>query len=230
MIYWIFYYLFKLITKTIFRGEVYGQENFPKGQAFVGAMNHHSMLDFVAMALVVNFKAHGIVKEEMFRVPVLGWWLRKVGMIPIVRGASDREAFSHALEALKRGKIIFIAPEGTRKWRGGERPRPRTGFVRLAQLGDVPIVPCALYGTRKALPPGAWFPRPVKVRGMVGKPIYLDKVEVRPENYEQLLAQAWSVMKEIYRMEEELAAMDAGARSSRSQVRDISRAGQPAEV
>jgi 1-acyl-sn-glycerol-3-phosphate acyltransferase len=227
MIYWISYYIFKFIMKVFFRGEVYGRENFPKGQPFIGVMNHNSLLDMVAMALVINFRATSLVKEELFRVPLLSWWLRKIGMVPIVRGASDREAFSRALAALERGEILFIAPEGTRKWKGGERPRPHTGFVRLAQLSGVPVVPCALHGTRQALPPGAWFPRLVKVRAMVGKPIRLEKVEVTRENYDRLLEQAHKVMQEIYRMEDELAAMDY---SSRSQEREVAHAHQTAKV
>jgi len=216
--------------KVLYRGEVYGKENFPKDRPFIGVINHNSLLDIPAMALVVDFRARSIVKEELFRVPLLGWWLRRIGMVPIVRGASDREAFSRALSALQNGEILFVAPEGTRKWKNGKRPRPRTGFVRLAQLARVPVVPCALHGTREALPPGAWLPRLVKVRAMVGKPIELEEVEVVPESYPKLLDQAWSVMKEIYRMEEDLAAMDAGSRTSQRRQRDMAQAQRTAEA
>ncbi len=200
MIYWISAFILKLFAKIYLRGKGYGQENFPATGPYIGVVNHNSNLDAVAMALVIKHRVHTMAKDSLFRVPVLKWWLKAVHMFPVVREASDQEAFERALNLLKSGEILFMAPEGTRKKQPGERLRPRTGFVRLAQLSGAPVVPVAIWGTDRVLPPKAWFPRPAKVRVRVGKPIQLEKIEVCLENKDKLQQQADMVMDVVYQM------------------------------
>ena len=198
-------FILKLFAKIYLRGKGYGKENFPKKGPFIGVVNHNSNMDVVAMALVLKHHVHTMAKDSLFRVPILKWWLKAVGMFPVVRNASDREAFKNAVSLLGKGEVLFMAPEGTRKKENGERVRPKTGFVRLAQMTNVPIVPVAIWGTDKVLPPGAWFPRPVKVWARVGKPIELEKIKVTLENKDVLQQQADMVMNVIYQMLEEFS-------------------------
>lgn len=205
MLFWISAFVFKLFAKIYLRGKGFGKENFPEQGPYIGVVNHNSNMDAVAMALVVKHRAHTMAKESLFSVPILKWWVKAVGMFPVVRDTSDHEAFDKALNFLKKGEILFMAPEGTRKKEKGGKPRPRTGFIRLAQMTGVPVVPVALWGTDRVLPPGAWFPRPVKVLARVGKPIELEKIEVTLENKDKLQQQADMVMDVIYQMLEEFA-------------------------
>ncbi len=200
MIYWISAFILKLFAKIYLRGKGYGRENFPDRGPYIGVVNHNSNLDAVAMSLVIKHKVYTMAKDSLFRVPVLKWWLKAVHMFPVVRDASDQVAFERALNLLNRGEVLFMAPEGTRKKQPGERLRARTGFVRLAQLTGAPVVPVAIWGTDRVLPPGAWFPRPAKVRVRVGKPIRLDKIEVSLENKDKLQQQADMVMNIVYQM------------------------------
>ncbi|MFQ5824278.1 MAG: lysophospholipid acyltransferase family protein [bacterium] len=212
MVYWLSYYIFKFIIKVFFRGVCYDRQNLPKKGPFIGVINHNSILDILAMALVVRQKASSMVKHSLFKVPILGWWLRTVHMFPVVRGTGDREAFEYALGLLKEGYVLFMAPEGTRKYDPDNPPRAHSGFIRLAQLANCPVVPIAITGTREALPPGTKFPRFVKVRAKVGKPIQLEKVEVNLKNRNKLQQQAQKTMSEVYKLRDELLAMD-GKRS-----------------
>ena len=200
MLFRISVFIFKIFAKIYLRGKGYGKENFPKKGPYIGVVNHNSNLDAVAMALVMKHRVHTMAKDSLFRVPILKWWLKAVGMFPVARDSSDHEAFDYAFNLLKKNKILFMAPEGTRKKKKGERLRPRTGFIRLAQIAGVPVVPVAIWGTDKVLPPGAWLPRPVKVRTRVGKPIELEKIEVTLENKDKLQQQADMVMDVIYSM------------------------------
>ncbi len=200
MIYWISAFIFKMFAKIYLRGKGYGKENFPDQGPYIGAVNHNSNLDALAMALVLKQRVHTMAKDSLFRVPILKWWLKAVGMFPVMRDASDYEAFDNALNLLNKGEILFIAPEGTRKKEEGQRLRPRTGIIRLAQMTGAPVVPVAIWGTDRVLPPKAWFPRPVKVRVRVGKPIHLEKIEVALENKDKLQQQADMVMDIIYQM------------------------------
>ena len=204
MAFWISAFIFLIFSKIYFRGKGVGKENFPEKGPYIGIINHNSNMDTVAMSLVAKHRVRTMVKDSLFKVPILKWWLKAVGMFPVVRDAADERAFEQALEFLKQGEILFMAPEGTRKKENGERRRPRTGFIRLAQLAGCPVVPIAIHGTDKVLPPGAWFPRPVKVRVQVGKPIHLEKIEVTIENKEKLQHQANMVMDRIYEMLEQL--------------------------
>jgi len=163
-------------------------------------------MDVIAMALAVRHKVHTMAKHSLFRVPVLKWWLRAVGMFPVIRNAADRRAFNHAIHLLRNHQVLIMAPEGTRKRTGNVRIRPKTGFIRLAQITDTPVVPIAIFGTDKVLPPGAWFPRPVSVRVMVGKPIRLEKIQLKHENKEQIQRQADMVMDLVYEMLAQLEA------------------------
>lgn len=204
MIYWLSAFILRLFTKIYLRGRAYGRENLPDKGPYLGVVNHNSNMDVVAMSLVVKQRVHTMAKDSLFRVPVLKWWLKAVGMFPVMRDASDERAFNYGLELLRQGKVLFMAPEGTRKKIEGQRNRPRTGFVRLAQLTGCPVVPVAIYGTERVLPPGAWFPRPTRVRVKVGAPIQLEKIEVSLENKERLQQQADMVMDVIYRLLDEI--------------------------
>lgn len=204
MVFWISAFILKIFAKIYFRGKGFGKENFPASGPFIGIVNHNSNMDTVAMALVVRHVAHTMAKDSLFKVPILKWWLKAVGMFPVVRDAADEAAFNKAVDLLKNGKVLFMAPEGTRKKMNGQRNRPRTGFVRMAQILGCPVVPVAIWGTDRVLPPGAWFPRPVKVAVKVGKPIYLPKIEVRPDKKHLLQEQADYVMDIVYQMIDEL--------------------------
>jgi 1-acyl-sn-glycerol-3-phosphate acyltransferase len=208
MVFWLSVFIFKIFSKIYFRGKGYGKENFPDTGPYIGVINHNSNMDAVAMALVMKHRSYAMAKDSLFQVPILKWWVKTVGMFPIVRDAADHEAFGYALNLLKNGKRLFMAPEGTRKKQPGERKRPRTGFVRLAQLTGVPVVPIAIHGTDRVLPPGAWFPRPVKVRVKVGKPIKLEPIEAAFDKKDIFQQQADMVMGVVYQLLEELEKQD----------------------
>jgi len=149
---------------------------------------------------VVNFVGHGMGKNELFQVPVLRWWLRKIHVHPIIRDTGDKEGFARIVDLLKMGNNMFVSPEGTRKWEQGQPPRPKTGFIRLAQTCHCPLVPVAICGTRNILPPEAFFPRWSKIVVRVGKPVMLKPIEVKLENHEILQAQANEVMRRVYEL------------------------------
>lgn len=204
MIFWVSYYLLKAIVVLFFRGKCYNRDNLPERGPFIGIINHGSIFDVPAMTLVAKQRAVTMVKHSLFEVPLLGWWLRALGMFPVQRGKSDQAAFDNALRHLQKGNALFMAPEGTRKYTPDRPPRPHTGFVRLAQLADCPVVPIAFTGTREVLPPGAKFPRLVQIKANVGRPFKFEKVEVTPENIDKLQQLATTAMQQVYRLRDEL--------------------------
>lgn len=212
MIYWLSYFVLKFLMLVYFRGHAKGRENFPARQPFIGVINHNSLLDVAAATLVIRFRATTMAKHTLFQIPILKWWLRAMGIFPVIRDGSDEEAFQRALAVLREGGVLIIAAEGTRR-RHEVAPRPRTGFVRLAQMVRCPVVPIAFYGTHKAMPPGAFFPRPLRISAMVGKPIWLPPVECTPENRPLLQEQANMVMSKVYEM---VTTMESRAHARRA--------------
>ncbi len=188
------------ILKILFAGEGIGQRNFPHKKPFIIVFNHNSNFDILTLTLVIKSGGIGMGKHELFKVPVLSWWLRKIGVYPIIREAADIEGFDKIKNFLKAGEILIISPEGSRTWKNGQPPRPKTGFIRLAQSVKCPIVPVGITGTRDILPPGSKFPRWKKIVVKVGEPINLVPIETKTENRDLLQQQANEVMLHVYNL------------------------------
>ncbi|MFQ5602019.1 MAG: lysophospholipid acyltransferase family protein [bacterium] len=204
MVYWISCFLFRIIVQIFFRGKCYGRDNLPEKGPYIAIINHSSLFDIPALAMVVRGKVTTMVKDSLFQVPILNWWLRAVHMFPVKRGQSDEQAFNHAAEMLKKGFILFMSPEGTRKYDPANPPRAHTGFIRLAQIANCPVVPIAITGTRDVLPPGAKFPKFVQIKTKVGKQIQFEKVAASLNNREKLQKQANEAMQKVYQLRKEL--------------------------
>ena len=200
---WPSIWILRALTWPYFRVAVRGRANLPP-RPFVGVINHSSNLDLPVMAWAVPSHSHFVGKAELFKVPLLGWWLRSIGGIPLRRDVGDGNALDMALQTLQSGGNVFLAPEGTRRHAGDGSARPRTGFVRLAQLAGCPVVPVGVAGCSKAMPPDAWLPRPVKLRIAIGSPMHLKPTEVSEANREALRAQAQLVMDQVYRLKNQL--------------------------
>ena len=120
-----------------------------------GAMftcNHYSKLDSMIPYFVLFKKeAHALAKYELFQNPIAGWFLHKMGAIPVRRGEADIESVKQVLKVLKDGKQLLIFPEGTRnKEDTQEMAEFKTGTARFAIKTKVPVVPMIYYHSPKA--------------------------------------------------------------------------------
>lgn len=138
-------------------------ERLPAGACVVVA-NHGSYLDgvvlFAALPPVFGF----VIKREMTAVPIAGMLLRRVGSHFVDRGrAAQGKRDTRALlrEARAGGAMAFF-PEGTFHQEPGLAPF-RSGAFVIAANGALPVVPVAIRGTRRALPPRSLLPRPGRI-------------------------------------------------------------------
>lgn len=200
MVFTISFMLFYYFLKILFAGEGIGQHKFPYKKPYIVVFNHNSNFDILTLPLVIKSTGIGMGKQELFKVPFLRWWLHKIRVYPIIRDGADIEGFRKIENLLKAGEILIISPEGTRKWKNGQPPRPKTGFIRLAQNVKCPIVPVGITGTRDILPPGSKFPRWRKIVAKVGEPIILVPIETKQENRDLLQQQANQVMQHVYNL------------------------------
>lgn len=135
-------WLLRVIAGT--RSVITGQENIPPGPILV-ASKHQSFWEVIALLPYVE-KPTFILKKELMRIPVFGWYARRMGMIPVDRkrrGAVLPSLLSEVRAAIEDGRQIIIFPEGTRA-APGTPPNYRPGIHFLYDALSLTVVPVAL--------------------------------------------------------------------------------------
>jgi 1-acyl-sn-glycerol-3-phosphate acyltransferase len=132
----------KVICGT--RVEVRGRERLPAGPALI-ASKHQSAWDTFGLVPLLRDPAI-VMKEELLKLPVYGWFSRKFEMIPIRRESGPSALRLMARESAARvaeGRDVLIFPEGTRRAPGAP-PAYQPGIALLYGELGVPCVPVAL--------------------------------------------------------------------------------------
>ena len=184
--------LLKPIMALLFPHKVVGLENFPKGPALLCA-NHASGWDPILIAMCIPKKI-GLAfmsKEELFKIPVVGWLIRKVGAFPVKRGGNDLTAMKTALKTLTDGNYLMIFPEGTRVEKKGDA-EAKGGVAVLATRTGAPMVPIYCGGKHKL------FRRTTVV---IGEP-YIPEIAGRRSTAEENQQIASELMDRIYSLSE----------------------------
>lgn len=174
-----------------FRWDIQGLERIPRQGPALLAFNHISYLDPLAISNVVDHagrRPRFLTKSELFRDKRIGWALRGCGQIEVHRGTRQaRVALKAALDALARGEVIVIFPEGTVTTNEDLSPMaPRSGVTRLALAGGVPVLPCGIWGTHNIWPKGFasnWRPGQ-RVSVTVGEPMTITGSVESPREWE----------------------------------------------
>ena len=139
--------------------EVSGGEHLPADGPYVLAPNHYSEFDPLIVAVAtwrLGRAPRFMAKESLFRVPVLGALLRATGMVPVARSTSAvaaRQTIAQAEELAELGRGVIVYPEGSLTRDPDLWPmRGKTGAVRLALEGGLPVIPVATWGVQRILP------------------------------------------------------------------------------
>lgn len=177
-----------VIFSSLFNLRREGKDRIPRKGAVVIAANHRSYLDPIVLALLVPRRMNFMAKEELFRSPIFGYLITKLGAFPLKRGKMDKAAYKRALQVLKEGKILILFPEGTRS-RTGRLGKLREGPVRMALYSQVPLIPVVIKGTEKVLPPGAKFIRRGKIKIKVGEPLFFSQFFEKGEEKIKIILQ-----------------------------------------
>lgn len=179
-------FVINLIIWLVSRPEVQGLENVPAEGSFAIAANHLGRLDAILVYYFTNRKdIILLVAEKYQKIPLARWFARKLDAIWVDRFNADFNALRKALDRLRGGGVLVLAPEGTRSPTGA-LIEGRPGISYLAAKAGVPIIPVGLAGTedRRVL---SYLKRlrraPIRVR--IGRPFYLPPVP--RENRDQAL-------------------------------------------
>lgn len=137
--------------RLLFPMRVVGLENVPEGGALLCA-NHASGWDpvLIAVALPNDSRLSFMAKDQLFKIPVLGWLIAKLGAFPVRRGGSDLTAMKTAMKALNDGRRLMVFPEGTRVEHQGE-VEAKGGVTVMATRTGAPMIPIYCGGKHKFL-------------------------------------------------------------------------------
>ena len=157
------------------RVTVTGRERVDPVGVYVYTSNHQSLLDAAVAWTALGTPGRRVgflVKTELERVPIFGYGLKAIGMIPVERGNRDRAVASarRATERLHAGRSFAVFAEGTRTRDGRLLPFKKGAFHMAIEAG-VPVVPVTIDGAYRAMRPGAIRLEPVPVRVTIHEPI-----------------------------------------------------------
>ncbi|WP_260853476.1 1-acyl-sn-glycerol-3-phosphate acyltransferase [Kocuria palustris] len=174
--------------RCLARRTVEHAERIPAEGACLIVANHVTEIDPVTVGLTVvdaGRVPRFLAKESLFRIPVLGHLLRRIGQVPVHRGTRDSvRALGTARERLAEGGAVVIYPEGTltrdpERWPMHSYP----GAARLALGLGIPVIPVAHWGDQEILgrdrdwrPHASLWP-PKRVRVRVGEPVDLSRFD-----------------------------------------------------
>jgi 1-acyl-sn-glycerol-3-phosphate acyltransferase len=193
------------LIRLMMRIRTQGIENLPKG-GYILVANHVNYLDPLAFAYAVYIHLkrtpHYLAKEPLFRIPIIGSLLPKLGQIPVYRGGkSNDQPLKAAVEFLKAGQVVVVFPEGTLTRDPNQWPmRGKSGAIRLAIELGLPIVPAGHWGIEKIL--GTYTkrfrPNPFHtVNVKIGKPMTFPELQREGVSSQEMNLATDKVMKEI---------------------------------
>jgi len=145
----------------------------------------------------------GFVKAETWENPFMGYLFDLWNGIPLRRGEADVEAIRQALEALEAGKILGVAPEGTRSF-NGLLQRGRPGTALLALRSGAPVMPLVFYGGER-VNENLKRLRRTDFHIVVGQPFFVHNAgmkvtsQVRQQIVDEIMYQIAAVLPPAYR-------------------------------
>lgn len=146
-------------------------ENIPQTGALIIAGNHLSNADPPAVGAFAGTvrDSRFVAKKELFSVPLLGWFFRRSGYIPVDRSRTigDFGALKEVVNALEQGQSVVMFPEGTRS-KNGKPQRPKSGIGFLVYKTGAPVLPVKIEGT-------FGWPWVRKIRVKFGTVVHLEK-------------------------------------------------------
>lgn len=168
--------------------KVKGRQHLWSHRPAVFVFNHQSQADAVIVSKLLRENFTGVAKLEVSRHPIVGPMFKAMQVAFVDRADHKKAvaALAPAVEALRSGTSLVIAPEGTRS--ETERLGPfKKGAFHIAMQAGVPMVPIVIHNAIESQPKGAKLFRPATIRVEVLPPI--STADWRPETVERHVAE-----------------------------------------
>lgn len=182
------------------RVKTIGLERLDHSRAYLFMSNHVSNIDPPLLIPLIPGRTSVLVKQELFKIPILGRAMRMGSLVPVDRGNRDAgvAAVRSAAEVLKQGIHMTIYVEGHRSFDGKLLPFKKGPFY-LAEECKLPVVPVTISGTHHAVPKGCFSIKPTLVTVTFHPPIEPADFGTRQELMEKVRAAIESGLPEEYR-------------------------------
>lgn len=161
-----------LLFASLIRVRVEGLENLDSAGPYVFVSNHTSLMDIPALLAILPYQFRFFAKKGLYRVPFVGWHLKRAGHIPVDRAnarASLKSMSEGARIVAERGISVLLFPEAGRAPQGLREFKEGAAYIAIKS--GVPAVPMALIGMREKLPMGSIHLRSGRVVLRIGRPI-----------------------------------------------------------
>jgi 1-acyl-sn-glycerol-3-phosphate acyltransferase len=187
VLYFCFWVFLLIYSKIWHRMEVRGRHRIPREGPLLVLSNHASYLDppLVASCLQPR-KMTFMAKSDLWKNPLMGWFITSLGAFPIKRGAGDRAALSASVRLLREGHSIIVFPEGTRTTDGSLQEAKTGVSMLIAQVPDAWVLPVRIDGSFESMGGSKHFPRPAKIRITFAEPFRLSDLKGLPTVKKQL--------------------------------------------
>lgn len=142
---WVRISLWLLRVLTGVRHEVRGEDRLPEG-AVIFAPKHQSAWETLALAVIMKDPAF-VLKKELTRIPLFGWYLAKMQNVAVDRSAGAKalkQMVDQTNARLAEGRPVVIFPQGTRTAPDDKDKPYLPGVAALYSKAGVPVVPVAL--------------------------------------------------------------------------------------
>jgi len=175
--YWLGYHFSRLAGRLFFRFRVVHRERMIQSGPVILAMNHQSYLDPPLAGITCDRAIYFLTRRTLLDVPLLGWFLPKLNVIPVNQEGVDRSAIKALIRVLKAGNGVLLFPEGSRTLDGKLQPaEPGLGLVIAKTLA--PVVPMRIFGAHEAMPRGGGGLHFVPIIIVIGEPIFFTAADL----------------------------------------------------
>jgi len=191
-VYFLTWQICRVVFGLYFRCRYYNWERVPREGPLILACNHASFLDPHLVGSGVPRAINYLARENLFRFPVLSWFLHKWQVVPVDRDGGGAKGLKAILDRLLAGGGIILFPEGTRT-RDGKLQPARAGIGLTVIKSPAPVVPVRVFGTFEAFARHMRLPRPRRVAVKYGRPLFFQELRAEAKTCSK------ARLKEIYR-------------------------------
>ena len=151
-------------------------------------------MDAIFLHIVIGKKIYFMAKSELFKNKIFGNILKYFGAIPVKRGNRDINAMLSSEEVIRENKILGMFIEGTRS-KNGKFLRPKNGTAIISLRTNCPIIPVCITPSKNV-----HLSIFKKTNIAFGRPIYLSKMNLSPDSYEDTRKASEIIMNEIKKL------------------------------
>lgn len=175
--YWIGYHFSRLFARFFYRFRILHREHVIQNGPVILAMNHQSFLDPPLAGNACDRAIYFLAKKSLMKVPILGWLLPKLNVIPVDLEGGDRSALKALIRILRAGDCALVFPEGSRT-RDGELQSAQPGVGLVIAKTLAPVVPMRIFGAHDVWPMGGKLRFAGRITIVIGEPIHFSETDV----------------------------------------------------